>query len=73
MADVIRQLRENETGLFMPDRELLEPAASEVALAVAKFIGSLVDQGIKDGAGEVLVAVDDSTRVASPFVFHVGE
>ena len=54
-AQVVRPLSEEETGMFIPSRELLEPDASEVTLAVAKFIAERIKLGAHDERGELLV------------------
>lgn len=67
MATVIRALRENEAGVYIPVREVLEPEATEVVRAVAHFVATLMDRGVRDERGDALVAVDESLRVACPY------
>lgn len=70
-TQVIRPLSEEETGMFIPSRELLEPDASEVTLAVAKYIAGRIRLGAEDEEGELLVKTRSQIFTSSPYSIFI--
>ncbi len=70
-ASVVRELADYEGG-YMPARELLEPLAGAVNLAITDYESALIEQGVRQKSGRLLVRLS-IYDVDAPFSVSVDD